>query len=236
VVCIGQVATVYSFNPPYGNGNDSQFGEVPFGLKTSFHVSMGGILTVAIGDGSSWPSILEYGSFNVQALPVSQPYFGGGVVAAHNYVLPITMRYDLSLLTSPIINGMINQNMTDAFMDNDYLFGFDDTGVFCLPFHDSLVLPYFEIQGIEADHFPISFNFAPGNPCAGLSFSEQPRIEVSLYPNPAADILVRETQQETFSQVEIFDLSGKRVFKKLVKRKVPLPALTLRSWFQVCVC
>jgi len=203
-------ATVYSFSPPYHNGNDLQFGEVPLGMDSSFHVSMGGILTVGIGNGSSWPSILEYGNFKVEARPVGSPNFGGGGVVAHNYVLPITMRYDAALLTSATINGLINQNMSDAFMDNGYLFGYDDSGVFCLPFHDSLVLPYFEVQGIEADHFPISLNLTPGSPCAGLSISERPKIDVKIYPNPAAEIILIQSRED-FDQVEIFDLSGKRV-------------------------
>lgn len=206
---------VWSANSPYRTGQDPQFGEVPFPLSdTEFEVFMAGYASFdTLEDGSI--TNIQSGNFNVEARPVWSPYLGSGGVSAHNYVLPITMRYDASLLTSATINALINQDMTDTFMDSDYLYSFA-AGVFCFLQYDSLVLPYFEIQGVEFDHFPIYFSLQPGNTCAGLSVSERPKIDVNIYPNPAAEIIVIQTRED-FNQVEIFDLSGKRVLNVSVQ-------------------
>lgn len=201
---------LWSTNSPYTTGQDPQFGDEPITLNDSiFSVSMERVGSFdTLEDGSI--TNIQGAHFDVVALPLNQPYFGGGDIFAHNYVLPITMTYDLSILSEPTILNLLGQPMNNGLMDNNYLFNFDDSGAFCLGIHNELVLPYFEIQGVEAEHFPLFFTLTPGWGCGGLSVKEWRSFDVTLYPNPAAEIILIQSRED-FDQVEIFDLSGKRV-------------------------
>lgn len=210
---LDDTATNYTTLEPYDTGQDPQFGEIPIELNDSvLQVYHFGVIDIFNDDGIGFPDI-EYGPFNVLAKP-----FTSGSAAfsleffAHNYELPITIRWDNSILVADLILDLYNVGMTDALMSSNYIFYTFGSAPYCMFFNDGeLELSYFEIQGDSAAHFPIFLDISTGNPCAGLLVKDRFAIPINLYPNPATTHLKIETP-EPIESIEIKNLQGKTVF------------------------
>jgi hypothetical protein len=196
-------------NPPFYNGHDSIFHEVPVELSdTSFNVWF--LAPDSIFEASGGPALccMTFAPFKV----VAEPFFGFGALAAtvfaDNYQLPITLRWDSTLFNNDLIISVFPEGMNNSRMDNDYLFNFDKSGAFCMPQHPGeLVLPPFD--WFSQEHFPLWIQLTTGN-CSGLSVAGTNLKYIKVYPNPASNML-KIDMEVPIQSFQIINLQGKTV-------------------------
>lgn len=175
---------------------DPDFGEIPISLNdTNFQVWMEDV---------DWPDL--YSCF---AVPLDG--YQGLPIHGHNFNLPIMVSWDSALFNADILYQVIGTGINGAIMDNNY---FPADGAFDMIGTDYVELPYFEIQGTPASHFPlfVSLSIDPST----ISVRNRESIHVKLHPNPTNRILTLELN-ENYDRIEIYGLDGRRVLEQNVK-------------------
>ncbi|MDT8412884.1 MAG: T9SS type A sorting domain-containing protein [Vicingaceae bacterium] len=177
-------------------GIDTALGEKPQDLTSSaFHVYM--YITSAADSGKTfaYPSISC--GFSSQ-------------IRSQNYVYPIIVRWDTSLL----FNHNLSCTFNEVIFDNDWFFFNPNTGHgFSLLLQDSVVLPSFTWG--SQDHFPLTF-ILNDNPNLSVEEKVGSFADVQVYPNPTVNEFTVEIEgkQPSSVQLVLMDISG-RVMQQL---------------------
>jgi hypothetical protein len=179
-------------------GMDTALGEKPQDLTSSaFHVYM--YITSAADSGKTfaYPSISC--GFSSQ-------------IRSQNYVYPIIVRWDTSLL----FNHNLSCTFNEVIFDNDWFFfnqNDPNNGGFSLLLQDSVVLPSFTWG--SQDHFPLTF-ILNDNPNLSMEEKSGSFADVKVYPNPVTNEFTVEidAKQSSSVQLVLMDISG-RVMQQL---------------------
>lgn len=173
-------------------GYDIIFGEKPISLPT-------GVFQVYYDMG-----INDTGK--VSAVPTNYES-GGFQIKAKNYVYPLTMYWDTSL----IFNNNLPFTIGYAWLDNDWFFLNNNeppANMFNMLKVDSVELPQF-YYGSQSQ-FPLYFSIGIDD---GVSVKEEQirSISIRFYPNPVFDMLEVELKSEVEHnhQLRLFDVNGK---------------------------
>ncbi len=135
-------------------------------------------------------------------------------IYAQNYVYPIIVRWDTSLL----LNHNLSCTLNEVIFDNDWFFSSSNhndpnNGGFSLLLQDSVILPSFNWG--SQDHFPLFFKIAD-NPNLSVEEKTSSFADVKVYPNPTiGEFTVEINDNHSFSvQLVLIDISG-RVMQQL---------------------
>ncbi len=180
-------------------GIDTVLGEAPQDLTSNgFHVYLRpehyGVL-VDSGELAAFPSL---------------SCAAGGQIHAQNYVYPIIVRWDTSLL----LNHNLSCTLNEVIFDNDWFFFNPNSGHgFSLLLQDSVVLPSFTWG--SQDHFPLTF-ILNDNPNLSVEEKSGSFADVQVYPNPTIGEFTVEidAKQSSSVQLVLMDISG-RVMQQL---------------------
>jgi type IX secretion system substrate protein len=175
-------------------GMDTALGEIPQDLTSSaFHVYL---------------RYSQVDSGKTFAYP-SQSCVAGGYIYAQNYVYPIIVRWDTSLL----LNHNLSCTLNEVIFDNDWFFASNNhndpnNGGFSLLLQDSVVLPTFNWG--SQDHFPLYF-LINDNPNLSVEEKVGSFTDVQIYPNPTNNQFTVEIDGNHSSSVQLvlMDISGK---------------------------
>ncbi len=177
-------------------GVDTALGEIPQDLTSSaFHV------------------YVYYFNTPDSGKTLAHPSSGCGVgndIYAQNYVYPITVRWDTSLL----FNHNLSCTLNEVIFDNEWFFFYHNdpnNTSFSLLLQDSVELPWFSWG--SQDHFPLFF-LLQHNPT--LSVNEENidlLIDIKVYPNPTTDEFTVEmdNNQSTSVQLVLMDITGRTI-------------------------
>lgn len=136
-------------------------------------------------------------------------------VYAFNQEYPITMSWDTNLLKVHNLPFEIRS----AYVYNDWIYfnsfppeGFDLLWNWAPPGRDSLILPYFEMGGGPAEHFPLQVTFSDEKRYLNVSETGDKENGINVFPNPTSDLLTIQTAHKN-SETEacIKTLSGELV-------------------------
>ena len=180
-------------------GMDTALGEIPQDLTSSaFHVYMYIYNTSDSGQTLAYPT---------QACGL------GNNIYAQNYVYPIIVRWDTSLL----LNHNLSCTLNEVIFDNEWFFfnqNDPNNGGFSLLLQDSVVLPSFTWG--SQDHFPLFFKIAD-NPNLSVEEKVGSFADVKVYPNPTVNEFTVEIDDNHSSSVQLvlMDISG-RVMQQLI--------------------
>lgn len=181
-------------------GYDTIFGEIPVSIPT-------GVFQVYIEIGMNDTS-------KVSAVPTS--YTSGGFqILAQNYVYPLILYWDTSL----IYNNNLPFTIDCAYLDNDWFF-FNNDGTLMYLFNmmntDSVELPKFYYGSQE--QFPMNFTMSSNlsTYCSVSIKEEHSKTGINLYPNPTSDKLLVELNDNinTVIELKLMDVRG-TVLKQL---------------------
>ncbi len=179
-------------------GIDTALGEIPQDLTSSFfHTYMYISNTPDSGQTFATPSLSCVSN-------------AGGGIYAQNYVYPIIVRWDTSLL----LNHNLSCTLNEVIFDNDWFFFNPNSGHgFSLLLQDSVVLPSFTWG--SQDHFPLTF-ILNDNPNLSVEEKNGSFADVQVYPNPTISEFTVEigAKQSTSVQLVLMDISG-RVMQQL---------------------
>jgi len=180
------------------NGYDALFGEEPVSIPNdTFQVYVRYSVTDT-GKVKSYP--FDYSGIGFQ-------------IHAKNYVYPINMYWDTSL----IFNNNLPFTINMAILDNEwFFFQTNDPSLhhqYSMMYEDSIQLPWF-YWGSQ-DHFPIIFSFGY-DPFLETSIKEVNSSEVFIYPNPVSDQLYIKIPKKGTYQVQIRDVNGKIVKEQFI--------------------
>lgn len=179
------------------SGYDTIFGEMPISLPSNiFQV----YIKLGVND-----------TGKVSAVPYE---FGGFQILAKNYVYPLTMYWDTSLIYNNNLPFTINK---DIYLDNDWFFFNNDGSLFHL-FNmrsaDSVELPKFYYGSQE--QFPLNFSF---NVSSGVGIKEDNfnSSTISVFPNPTqTQLLVYLNENiDGAAELKLMDVRGTTI-KQLV--------------------
>jgi hypothetical protein len=163
---------------------------------------------VSFVDNDPGISDIVWGPFNVSAMP----FLGGGFaghIFADNFELPITLRWDSTLINNDVVLSAFSEGMNSSIMDNAYLFNYDESGAFCISLHPGeLVLPPFD--WFSQEHFPIYIEISNGNFCFSLSVEDFNLKDINVYPNPAST-LIRVDMEGPIQSLQIMNLQGQTI-------------------------
>lgn len=132
-----------------------------------------------------------------------------------NFVLPMTMRWDTTLFNSDVFNQYNDSvSVGYAIMDSNYLFtvGGSETG-WDMMVTDHVELPYFEMGGGTANHFPIFVHIdigGGGNPAGVHNLN---KANFTLFPNPASEYVTLTFPMVTSAEVLLLNATGKLIWK-----------------------
>ncbi|PKP46124.1 MAG: hypothetical protein CVT95_07565 [Bacteroidetes bacterium HGW-Bacteroidetes-12] len=175
-------------------GMDTALGEIPQDLTSSaFHVYMYIYNTPDSGKTLAYPSIsCGFGS----------------QIRAQNYVYPVIVRWDTSLL----FNHNLSCNFNEVIFDNEWFFFANShndpiNGGFSLLLQDSVVLPWFSWG--SQDHFPLIF-ILNDNPTLSVQGKIGSVDDVKVYPNPTTNEFTVEidAKQSASVQLVLIDIRG----------------------------
>jgi len=178
-------------------GMDTALGEKPQDLTSSaFHVYI---------------RYSQTDSMKTFAYP-SQSCVAGGYIYSQNYIYPIIVRWDTSLL----LNHNLSCTLNEVIFDNDWFFfnqNDPNNGGFSLLLQDSVVLPSFTWG--SQDHFPLYF-LINDNPNLSVEEKTSSFADVKVYPNPVTNEFTVEidAKQSSSVQLVLMDISG-RVMQQL---------------------
>lgn len=172
-------------------GSDAIFGEIPVSLPTDtfqVYIELGVNDTRKI---SAVPTLYESGGFQI---------------LAQNYVYPLTMYWDTSL----IYNNNLPFTINYAYLDNDWFF-FNNDGTLIYLFNmmntDSVELPKFYYWSEE--QFPINFSF---NVSSGVGIKEDKfnASTISVFPNPTQTQLLVQLNENIngVAKLKLMDIRG----------------------------
>lgn len=156
---------------------------------------------------------------DIIVLPLTNP--PGGTVYALNYKYPITLSWDTTLFTAPILMNSVEGPVNNPLMENEYFFNYHaDFGYpsYHMLFEESVELPQFFFGSMN--HFPLYFTFDRGfgNP---LGTSETEREKLIVYPNPSTEH-IQVSGMEGVERVSVFTLSGKLVMQEVFLENRPI--------------
>jgi len=179
------------------SGYDAQFGEVPVSIpKDTFQVY---IRYNATDTGKV--KALNYNSNGCDFY-----------ICAQNYVCPINMYWDTSL----IFNNNLPFEIREAYLDNNWFFfnnNWAPNHLFNMMTTDSILLPKFNYW--SQDHFPMYFYM--GYPIfIGIKESGHILSEVPICPNPVQDQLYLKMSQQENYQMYIRDINGNIIQQKII--------------------
>lgn len=222
---IDQDATLPNYlTPPYSDGNDAQFGEIPIPPNdTSFHVYFEGIESI-----DSAGSI-TFGKFNVGAYPVIGSIWHS--INAENYTLPIVVRWDSFLLWY----GLYTLGVWPIYcsMANDYLWWNDlhwstDAGSFdLLNSFNTTALELPEIGAGPTVHFLFDF-YLYLETIPPLFIRENHKNKLKAHPNPVINEVLIESDEPIVS-ITILNLLGHEVLKHFSNDNKNLSRLDLST-------
>lgn len=174
-------------------GIDTALGEVPQNLTSPvFHSYMYLSNTPDSGKTFATPSLSCVSN-------------AGGYIYAQNYVYPIIVRWDTSLL----INHNLSCNDFGAIFDNDWFFyNPNHQSGFNLLFQDSVVLPNFNWG--SQNHFPLTF-IIRDNLTTSLKEISPLLTDIKIYPNPVINDFTIEMDNNNLFTVQLIlkDISGR---------------------------
>ncbi len=140
-------STLYNiWVPPYTDGLDMQFGEIPVELDSdAFNVW-------------TYQANISF-FFKTVALPIiSSPDVE---IYANNFVLPVTISWDTSLFRAPVLMQMIEGPINAPLLDNDYFFDYHVAwGSYCMLYDTDVEMP--EFFWWSANYFPLMCTMSRG--------------------------------------------------------------------------
>jgi hypothetical protein len=196
----GAKDTVWLILDTLAIGNDIIFGEIPISLPiNTFQV----YIELGIND-----------IRKVVALPSNQGLYGFAI-RSQNYVYPIKMYWDTSL----IFNNNLPFDINVATLDNEFFFfSNNDPNLhhqYSMMFEDSIEIEPFSWG--SQDHFPIDFAIGY-DPNYGVGIrKEKEAASITIYPNPVTTMLVikhKNNYKET-SFVRLTDVMGNIVRQEI---------------------
>jgi hypothetical protein len=177
-------------------GYDTIFNEYPHSLPTDtfqVYIKYSGVDS---GKVRAYP-------FNVSAT--------GFNIEAQNYVYPISMYWDTSL----IFHNNLPFTINSAQLDNEWFFFNgnhpNDPQIYSMIYEDSIELPTFNWGSQE--HFPMVFSFGY-DPFLDTYIKENFDSKLLLYPNPTSSQLVIRIKEPSFYKVNIINIEGKQVVEQ----------------------
>jgi hypothetical protein len=187
-------------------GSDSAFGDYPIDVQSvnDFQVA--------------WHSV-NYTNQGLYFKTIAAPWvYDGidGVIAAFNFVEPITITYNSQHFTDTSLFPVLQDVFIRGELHNDFFFfGPYTDPCSCLEManHDSVVLvdtslPEYQVY---APHFPILFYFIRSTT---IGTENQNIYDFKLYPNPTLDAFLNiESGEARFSQFEVWDMQGRQVLR-----------------------
>lgn len=188
--------------PTEGGGQtnlDTLFGEIPMSLPT-------GVFRVYV-------ELSANDSGKVRAIPLNWALYGFPI-KAQNYVYPINMYWDTSLIFNNNLPFVINT----AYLGNDWFF-FNNNDplnqIYHMQYEDSIQLPWFSWG--SQDQFPINFNFGYDYILnVGIDEKEIKHNRLVVYPNPSSNKLLIKLKDniDTAFELKLIDVRG-TVLKQL---------------------
>jgi hypothetical protein len=189
--------------------NDMQFGEFPQNMnEDEFHVYF----------------IIEGGKSDRRVFPITST--SGGIVYAWHYEYPITLSWDTTLFSAPILMNSVEGPINNPLLDNDYFFNYHlGFPSYHMLFEESVEMPEFFWGSM--DHFPVYFYFFRGfgDP---LNTSEKMKEQLSIHPNPATD-QIQVSGMEGIERISVFTLSGKLVMQEVFFENRPINVSHLKE-------
>lgn len=175
------------------SGYDTIFGEKPLSLLPNiFQV----YLELGIND-----------TGKVSAVPTSYELYGFPIMA-QNYVYPINMYWDTSLIYNNNLPFVINT----ATLDNEWFFFNNNDAlnhIYHMQYEDSIQLPWFSWGSQE--QFPINFGFGYDYMLNTSIINDKNKsIPILLYPNPTSGKLLVKLKDdiEIILELKLMDVKG----------------------------
>ena len=149
----------------------------------------------------------QWDSTKTKAWPYTWFPYGHMVIEAFNYTAPVTIRWDTSLFTSPVlpITPDIYIGQAELLSDYFWLTGQVTDYGFGMLNADSVI--------VDDPEFMFSQLIMVFNQHSGLSVIEQNRHSIDrVFPNPTLGLVTLKIP-ETVHLVEVFDSLGRRMFE-----------------------
>lgn len=172
----------------------------------------------------SWDIYPEFDTVKVIAHPYTYDF--GHSIRAINFELPITIRWDSSLLHAdwlpPEPVGWVNV----ARLANDYFFLVTNNPPaheFDMTLDDHVMAPDTNITNPwfwhPERHFPMSVILTQDPAVGKPDIKYLHEITVTLFPNPVINTLYIKTDNQ-FDQAQIFNMNGKTFFTNLIQNEI----------------